>query len=99
MLGWFILGVLLGAAVASFVFTVEYLTCYIMEQKLREVKKQVKDANTKLGEMFTYMIKERRNDMIVVNLFDNQKNEVAEVNITSEKGIANNLQVGLCNWI
>lgn len=98
MLEWFLLGGLLGIAVISIAYTVAYLTRYIMEQKLREAKKRVKEENPDLNELFAYVIKERGDNVATVSLLHNNE-EVAEVNFTSERKISNELYVGMRNYV
>lgn len=98
MLGWFLLGALLGVAVISIAYTVVYLTRYVLEEKLREAKRRVREENPNLNEMFAYIIQERGENIATVKLLHNDE-EVAEVNFTSERKIANDLYVGMRNCI
>jgi len=98
MLEWFLLGVLLGIAVISIAYTVVYLTRYIMEQKLREAKKRVKEENPNLNEAFAYIIKERGDNIATVSLLHNNE-EIAEVNFTSERKISSDLYAGMRNYV
>lgn len=98
MLGWFLLGALLGVAVISIAYTVVYLTRYVLEEKLREAKRRVREENPNLNEMFAYIIQERGENIATVKLLHND-DEVAEVNFTSERKVANDLYVGMRNCI
>lgn len=98
MLGWFLLGALFGAAVISIAYTVVYLNRYVLEEKLREAKRKVKEENPNLNETLAYLIKEKGDNVAIVNLLHNDE-EVGEVTFTSEKKISNDLYAGMRNYI
>lgn len=98
MLGWFLLGILLGATIITISYTVVHLTRSVLESKMREARQQVKKENQSLNGTFSYIIKEKAGDIAVVHLL-HEDETVAKVSFSSELGTDSDLKIGLCNRV
>lgn len=98
MFGTLFWGLMFSVAMIVIGYTVDYLSRWLMEEKLRESKEKVKSQNTSIEGVFSYFINEKHDNIVTVKLLS-KDNEVAEVTFNSKSGVAPDLRTGMRNTI
>ena len=83
------LGLLIGAIGVSVLVSTVVIS---IDPLINDVKKEYPDA-------FKMLIKEKKKDAVKVGIFDKTNSHIEDVEITSNKGVSNNLHQGQTIYI